>query len=284
MTVVVSFPEFPGVVLSTEEFGEGMYLADVLNWFDGTAARLENEPRYGDDGDYPEEPVFSEARYPIVVGGVRFSDPARYVEAKRIISQIWAHRFPFTLQVDSGDGIRSAQVVRAGKPVWDLRDAPYRMTFELPLKAADPRKYGELRTASTGLPVSGGGVQSPVISPFTELGGGSEGRVILTNTGTTDTFATFHVTGGLSGGVELTRVETGERLRLEWPINPGNVITFDMAEGQVWIDDESPITGYLTRSQWWVLGAGETATVQFEGIGDVTGSPTLTVEWRDADA
>ena len=37
-------------------------------------------------------------------------------------------------------------------------------------------------------------------------------------------------------------------------------------------------------AQWWALGAGDTATVQFEALGAVTGSPELTMRWRDADS
>jgi hypothetical protein len=90
--------------------------------------------------------------------------------------------------------------------------------------------------------------------------------------------------GGMSGGVQLTRIETAERLRLEWPILDTDTLLFDPGEGQVWLNDQSPITGRLTVAQWWVLGPGEEATVQFEALGDVTGTPILTASWGSADA
>lgn len=282
--ISVTFDEYPALVLENDHYGDGFALVDLLNYFDGTTAREEKQPRPDADGDFEQAPVYADARYPVAIGNVSYTSEAELFEARRVVAGLWAKRTELTMRVVSLEGARTLTVVRNGKPMWDLTIAPGYAEFELPFKAADPRKYGELQSSTVGLPVAGGGVEEPLISPFTEIGGGSEGRVVLTNTGTTDTFPILKVTGGLADGVELIRVETGERLRLEWPINLGNVITFDFAEGQVWIDDQSPISGYLTRSQWWVLGPGETATVQFEGLGVVTGTPMLTAEWRDADA
>lgn len=282
--VRVTFPEFPDLVLSNMNFGEGFWLADLLNWFDGTDARAFNDARPDADGDFDQNPVYSGARFPIVQGRAAFASEQALFDARKTVAALWGTRGPVTLQVESPEGVQSMQVVRNGKPSWDLRDAPALVSFELPFKAADPRKYGPLQSASTGLPVAGGGVVSPVISPFTEIGGGNPGRVVMTNLGTTDTFPVFMVTGGLSSGVELIWVETGDRLRLEWPLTTANVAVFDTATGQVWLDNQSPISGYLTVAQWRALGPGETGTIQFVGLGTPSGTPMLTVEWRDADA
>ena len=306
--IIVRFPDFPDVpALSTEHEGEGCWLADLSGWWDGVESRTESDPRPDADGDYDQEPVYSEARYPIVTGRVRFSDEAEMFAARKPFARLAAHRGPFTLEVQSPDGVQQAKVIRNGRLVWDMSN-PMRFEFELPLKAADPRKYGPLKVASTGLPMPGGGVESPVTSPFSQamtpfgdsfpsgdtfedtfpgsvISSGSTGRVTLVNLGTTDTIPLLRVSGGgLSQGVELTRIETAEKLRLEWPLLTTDTVTFSPGDGQVWLNDQAPIAGYLTLAQWWTLGPGETATIQFEGLGDVSGNPVLTVEYRDADA
>lgn len=284
-TTIIRFPDFPNIPdISNELTGDGFLLVDFPGWWDGTDARLFNESRPDGDGDFEQSPVFGGARFPIVIGKAFFTSEADLYAARRPLAELAAYRGSFTIEVESLDGIRSASVVRSGRLSWDMSRTEGYAEFELPLKAADPRKYGPVQSLSTGLPVAGGGVVSPVVSPFTEIGGGNPGRVVITNNGSTDTFPILRVTGGLSDGVELVKVETGERLRLEWPLSTANVAVFDTAEGQVWLDDQSPVTGYLTVSQWWSLAAGETATIQFVGLGTPSGTPTLTVEWRDADA
>lgn len=283
--IIVRFPDFPDMpALSNQATGDGYWLVDVPGWWSGVDSRNEDDPRPDGDGDYDQDPVYGGPRFPIVIGRVQFADEAALFAARDPLARIMAHRAPFTLEVESLDGVQQATVVRNGRLGWDMTSAPFRVEFEMPFKAADPRKYGPVQSGSTGLPVSGGGVESPVVSPFTQIGGGSPGRVAATNQGSTDTLVTMKVTGGMSQGVQLTRIETGERLRLEWPILDTDVVRFSPGDGQVWLNEQSPISGYLTYGEWWTLGPGETATVQFEGLGTVTGSPSLTVEWRDADA
>lgn len=283
--ITVRFPDFPDVPdLSDHHFGAGASLADLANWWDGADSRTENDPRPDADGDFEQDEVYSEARYPIVTGRLNYATEAERFAARRPFAKLGAHRGPFTIEVESVDGVWRATVIRNGKLSWNIWYGIDAVEFELPLKATDPRKYGPVQVRSTGLPVAGGGVESPVISPFTQIGGGNPGRASFTNNGTTDTIPTFKVTGGLSQGVELTRIETAQKLRLEWPILETDVVTFTPGDGQVWLNDQSPIAGYLTVADWWTLGAGETATVQFEGLGVATGTPTLTVEFRDADA
>jgi hypothetical protein len=283
--ITVRFPDFPSMpTLSNTATGEGYWLVDLPGWWDGVESRNENDPRPDSDGDFDQDPIYSEARYPIVIGKLRFSDEAAMFAARHPLAVIGAYRKPFTIEVESLDGIQRATVVRNGRLSWDMSKAPFVIEFELPLKAADPRKYGPVTTGSTGLPVDGGGVQDPVTDPFTQIGGGNPGRVAITNNGSTDTIPVLKVTGGMSGGVELTRIETAEKLRLEWPILDTDVVTFSPGDGQVWLNDQSPIAGYLTLADWWTLGPGETATIQFASLGTVTGTPTLTVEYKDADA
>lgn len=284
--IIVRFPDFPDFPeLSNEANAPGYWLVDLPNWWDGVESRNESETRPDGDGEFDQDPIYSAARFPIVIGRVAFDSEGDLFAARRPIARLGAHRGPFTIEVESLDGVQRATVVRNGKVSWDMSLAPFRVEFEIPLKAADPRKYGPLRTDSTGLPVAGGGVESPVASPFVQIGGGSAGRVTLQNSGTTDTIPLLRVSGGgMTDGVEILRIETGQLIRLEWPILASDVVEFDAGTGQVWLNGQSPIAGSLTKAQWWTLGPGETTTLQFASLGVVTGTPILTAEWRDADS
>lgn len=284
--IIVRFPDFPDVPdLSNQTTAPGAWLVDLAGWWDGVDARVNNDPRPDGDGDFDQDDVYGGARFPIVIGRLSYPTAAERFDARAPFARLGAHRGPFTIEVESVEGIRRATVIRNGRLAWNLWYGVEAVEFEFPLKAADPRKYGVLQSAPTGLPVDGAGVVSPVTSPFSQVGGGNPGRVVLTNNGTTDTIPSFTVSGGgLSGGVELTRIETAQKLRLEWPILATDVVRFSPGDGQVWLNEQSPIAGYLTVADWWTLGPGETATVQFEGLGTVTGAPVLTAEWRDADS
>ena len=255
-------------------------LDGVLDSF-GVVGAYEQRPnaRGFFDDDTPESPgrqitVFGEYR---VHGG-------DWMALRREVTAL-ASRGMFAMEITVDGLTRTVDVRVDGRITFELIDESGYADFSIPLLAPDPVLYGPWQTRSTGLPTAGGGVESPVTSPFTEIGGGSPGRATLTNEGTTTAEPEFLISGGgMTGGVELTRIETGHRLRLEWPILDTNTVRFDSAEGQVWLDEQSPITGRLSRGEWWTLGPGETATVQLAALGAVTGSPQLTVRWRDSDA
>lgn len=258
------------------------YLSDVSELLRSVEVNPRREQRPADIGEFddddPESPglvftVFGEYRVP---GG---NWDAFRRELNSLAARGW---FELTLITSV---VRSVRVRVAGTVDFDLVDEAGYANWSIPLWAPDPRKYGPWQTQSTGLPVAGRGVESPLVSPFAQIGGGSPGRVALANAGTTDTLPELTVSGGgMTLGVQLTRIETAERIRLEWPILATDVIRFSFAEGQVWLNEQAPISGRLTVGQWWELGPGETATVQFEALGEVTGTPTLTARWRDADS
>ncbi|WP_100811795.1 phage distal tail protein [Microbacterium sp. BR1] len=278
---MISF-ELPIFTLVNEPSNTVPYLRDLPDLLDSYTVVPQREQRplsVGEfDDDDPESPgltftVFGEYRVP---GGDW--DALR----RSVVGLASAGWFDVTVTTSVA---RTLRVRVVGTIIFDLIDESGYADFSIPLWAPDPRKYGPLQTQSTGLPVAGAGVVSPVTSPFSQIGGGNPGRVVLTNNGTTDTIPSFTVTGGgMSGGVELTRIETAQKLRLEWPLLGTDVVRFSPGDGQVWLNEQSPIAGYLTIADWWVLNSGETATVQFDSIGTVTGTPVLTAEWRDADS
>jgi len=143
--------------------------------------------------------------------------------------------------------------------------------------AADPLRYGDAVTASAGLPSLAGGITFPITFPITFTSTGDPGRIVLTNEGTQESWPQFTVRGGLSNGFSLVAVETGKEIRFEFPLSPTDEVTVDPRSGQAWINDPSnAVGGFLTVRDWWSVPPGASRTVQFNGLGSVSGSPLLT--------
>ena len=150
------------------------------------------------------------------------------------------------------------------------------VTFDVDMIAPDPLRYGPVQVASTGLPTSGGGIAYPITYPIDYGTPGNPGRITVSNPGTADTYSLLEVTGGMSGGFELTEVTTGRVNRFARPIPLGSTVYLNPRTGRVSLDGPSDVSGLLTRAEWWSVPAGGTREIQFNSIGAVTGSPTLT--------
>jgi hypothetical protein len=179
-------------------------------------------------------------------------------------------------------GPRTAHVELAGKITFDTSKSDVVADFSIPLMMKDPHSYGPTITKSTGLPVTGGGLEFPLVFPLDFHTSGTSGRIITTNLGETETVSSLSVTGGMSGGFSLICIELGYEIRLERQIPDGSEVTIDMRTGQAFIDAESAVSGFLTSRQWWTNPPGETRTIQFNSIGAVTGTPILTAHTAPA--
>lgn len=115
--------------------------------------------------------------------------------------------------------------------------------------------------------------------PYPQGTNGDPGRVSFVNAGTTSTPLLLTVSGGgMTQGVRLRRVETGETVQLDFPVLDGQAVVFDSSANRATLDNQSDMTGYLTVDDWFDAPPGEITTVQFEPLGDITGDPTLTLE------
>lgn len=150
--------------------------------------------------------------------------------------------------------------------------------------AYDPIKYGPVRTVSTGLASGGGGLEYPLGSPSGALyygANGNLGRVTLTNAGTAAVWPSVTVTGGLTTGFYLQRLDTGQVVRYDRVVPAGSTVDIDFSTGEVLIDGISDGSTYLTRYEFWSVGPGESVEVQFNAIGASSGTPLS--EWSISD-
>jgi len=143
----------------------------------------------------------------------------------------------------------------------------------------DPLRYGDLVSGSTGIPVATGGRTWPATWPLLWGGGGNDGRITLTNEGTAPAWPRFRATGGQAGGFRVSEVGTGKEIIVNRTIPLGSYVDLDSATESATIDGpNNNISGSLSKEEWWSVGPGETATFQFNPLGDVTGDPQYYAE------
>lgn len=272
----------PGVEIDNSLFSDGWQLSNLEGWWDSADPRIDDEPRDGRHGDYGQDDVFQSARYVTITGVFQsYEDPGRVIREQDTLTALH-EAGQFEMAVLDGAELR-ATVGLASRIKWDVDYAPGCAKFEFTVKADDPRKYGPKQTLSTSAPTPGEGISDPIMDPISEGEPGTLGRVELVNRGTAPSEPMIRVTGGLTGGFELSCIETARVVRVTRPIPEGSVIDVNMSDGTVWIDQQSPLPAtYIPVSEWLSVGPGETCTIQFTPLGVKTGNPTMSVEFAEA--
>lgn len=274
----------PTITLLNSETGTDAYLVDLPGWDDSADVKRGIVRRNTGHGVFGQTPVYDDAKYFDIVGRKVSPGDAAGIRALRSTLMALKTLAPgWPVVIDSGDGPRTAYVEFAGKLGFYASVADAVADFTIPLMMKDPRSYGPEEVVSTGLPTSTGGLAFPVVFPVDFGTAGSTGRVVTTNIGEAETYSVIDVTGGLGGGFSATCVETGQEIRFERQIPLGSTVRVSLRTGQAFIDGQSPVSGSLTRREWWTSPPGATRTIQFNSIGAVTGAPTLTARTAPAN-
>lgn len=248
-------------------------------WSGSPDVRVESVERTRADGSFDDQHFYG-ARLVTLSGRAWFPTPEALRGGQRRFSGLLGSRAA-TLTVDDGVGVLSAGVRLAG-PVRARLTSPLLLDFQLSLLAPDPRKYAAQQVASTGLPVSSGGLVFPLVFPLDFGAAGTTGRVTLDNPGTADTWPAFTVTGPLPSGFELTRVETGQRLRYTGALAAGQPVVLDASTGAVLLEGTADRRQLLTAYDWFAVPAGGVATVQFSSLGSSDPAASLEARFRPA--
>lgn len=191
---------------------------------------------------------------------------------------------PIIFSVERDWGTRSCTVsLMDSAEVTDLGDGVV-AAVTAQFIAYDPVKYGPAAILSTGLASGGGGLEYPLGSPSGALyygANGDLGRVTLSNEGTAPVWPSVTVTGALTTGFYVQRLDTGQTVRYDRVVPAGSTVSVDFRTGEVLVDGLSDGSTYLTRYEFWSVGPGESFEVQFNAIGGSSGTPTA--EWTDRD-
>lgn len=152
--------------------------------------------------------------------------------------------------------------------------------FQIGLLAPSPYLYGPLRSQTVGVPADGEGITDPLLDPLSEGEVSNPGRVAITGSGFAPTHLVVKIRGGLSEGVRIHCIETGEAVEFHRQINPDETMVFDFDNERVLFQNQSDLSMFLTEENWF-RPSGD-ATIQFTPLGVQSGEPTMTVEWKEA--
>lgn len=144
------------------------------------------------------------------------------------------------------------------------------------LIARDPRRYSvsaDVPWEQTGPPTAGVGRVWPAVWPLIWPGGGSSGRITLTNAGKAPSSPQFRLLGGFDSAL-ITSAQTGARIGFDRFVPDGSVVTVDTAQHRATIDGQSDVSRWLRWREWEMVPPGESREYQFDVVGPV-GSPKL---------
>jgi len=155
--------------------------------------------------------------------------------------------------------------------------------YSIQIVAKDPRKFGDLVTASTRLPFSEGGLIRPSTWPRTWTGVSGTGRVTINNPGNTQAPVWLRIDGPLpAGGWTVTHQGKGQSLTFATALalGAGEFVTVDMDRREVLAQGQAPRSGYVTSRGWFSLDPGDN-TIAFSA-NNYSSTASLTVTTKPA--
>jgi hypothetical protein len=176
---------------------------------------------------------------------------------------------------------KQAAVRLSGKPVlkWETDTV---VTWSLLVTAPDPRRYGAtLRTASTGLPTTSGGLVLPATPPVTMSATTIQGFIGAGNEGTIAVLPVLTVAGPVQAPTITVLYPDGttQALAYSQDLGVGDVLTLDCAARTASVGGASR-RRYLSGT-WPQIPAAGSVQILF-GSPTYSAAATLTASWRPA--
>lgn len=259
----------------------GFILEDLGDWDAVPDAKADIRERSQADGahaiaaDYHKSLPFS------IKGNFLGSSRADVQAAKARVKSSLARGVMVPVVVADADGPRRRLASVRHVSFTGDRYGAKEIGFTVDFLATDPRMYGDTQVIPTGVPASGGSLIWPLGSSgsgkFWDWGAdGSSGKVTFTNFGDAPTFPDLIAYGGMSGGFIAQDTTTGMTLRLDRLIPPGSSATIRQRTERAFIDTPgNDVSGQLTSTGFFAIGAGETHTIAFSPLGDLSGAPSF---------
>lgn len=273
------------LLLGFELEGVQWRYTNVTGWYlGGVGFRTAFEPYPNAHGAH-DAPVYRDPRVIGVEGFLVAETPALGKHACDTLNATLADGRLGTFAIDDPDiGYREAKVRLSGTD-GDYWNANQVNKFLLQFTATDPRKYGPLVSAPGATPSKGPeGLTFPLFEPAGTLdfgAGGRSGKVTVDNPGTADTDVVITANGPHLGGVQFTKVGTGERLIFPKDIPSGAELRLDSATGRATLNGADR-TGQLTRLEFWKVPAKGSVQVALTPLGPAGQAGTYEVSAQPA--
>lgn len=207
-------------------------------WFESPGVRRDSTPRPTGDGVFTA-PTYRAGRSVAWTGLIHSTSHAEQRRAFEQLAGMCSGRGLYRLTVQDGTDATWADVQLLQAPDVTILAAGRLARYDVEVFAPDPRRYGELRSFSSGATVyhRGNAPAYPVIRIASALAGYS----------ITSPAGTFTVAGATAGGTHLVDMRTGRVTRngvlmpgvssgATWPIDPGTGMTVTVSGGSASIE------------------------------------------------
>lgn len=242
---------------ATDEFGVRWSLTTLDGWDGSPSPTLSLTQRARGHGATESE-SFLTARV-LTMGGLIHGADTASIEAAFDRLNAAVSLDPFEILVLESGRIRNTTVRRQGEviPTWHSDKLA---GYSILVSAKDPRKFGDLISATTRLPFSSGGLTFPVTFPVTFTGVSGTGKVTINNPGNTEAPVWLRIDGPVpAGGWTITHQGKQQSLTFATALalGAGEFVTVDMDRRQVLAQDQAARSGYVTSRGWFSLDPGE---------------------------
>lgn len=280
-TITLSAPSFGSIVITGDGVHDGLVYDKLIGWqdIDGVDLGFQKRPNapgsFGPNRTYPDGKVIS------IEGQMFANSRTEALQARENLTAAYNDGEPITMTVTDDLRATSRQIaVKSIKFPWTIHQQ-FKYTFDA--EAADPKRYGATARVGTTLAVPGGGLPFPLVYPLDFGALPVDGRVLVTNSGNTETVSIYTVSGGqMLDGFALVNVDTGERLTYLGPVTSGTTIVLDTASMTAFINGTAPAGRFLPSPEWWTVPAKGVRTIQFIALGPVTGTPRVDIDTAPA--
>lgn len=217
-----------------DDLGTRVWLSTLKGWDEGVASTGNVEQRAADDGGWPDQAYRAPrlVELGLVLIGPDFRTVSKSINA--IEAGLPLNALDTLVVDDHGDQLQ-ARVRKSGDVVVDRKAA--KAAVSLSLIAPDPRRYAvDAVTASTGLPVTTGGLALPLVLPLSLAATMSSGVLTAVNAGNAETLPTFTIAGPCPAGATITHRGTRAFLRYSEAIGAGHTLTINTASRTAVLD------------------------------------------------
>ncbi|MGW6739729.1 phage distal tail protein [Streptomyces sp. NPDC055025] len=256
------------------------WVLQTLEGWDSSDSRSEVQQREADHGAW-FTPVYLSER-PITLAGLIVA-PDRAALDQAMEEARAAAALTDTLLVVWETVPKQAVVRRSGRPI--LQYVTDTMaSFSLMVTAADARRYSvDQQSATTGLPMSSGGLAPPVTPPVTVDATTVAGQINAANTGKFSTRPVLRIDGPVTAPTVAAQYQDGSVRLLTYAetIGAGEYLVIDVDAKAAVLNGTASRRRFLSAPRWPEIPAESTVTFQF--LAD-TYDPAalLTVTWRSA--
>ena len=244
------------VMNTIDEFGVQWVLSNLDGW--GSPGSTAQATQRAAGNGATMSAAYMKPRVLVGTGAILTEDPALLTSAiDRLIDAV--DLAPFQLTV-AEPGLRRSLMVQRQDDVLPKKLNAYEAEFSFQVIAKDPRKFGDLVTATTRLPFSSGGLTWPVTFPITFTGVSGTGQVTVNNPGNTQAPCWLRIDGPLpAGGWTVTHLGKQSSLTFatSLALGAGEFVTVDMDRREVLAQGQAPRSGYVTSRGWFSLDPGD---------------------------